>query len=189
MAWFITLALFWAIGSWIAKGVDKSNAKNYQVKREQEDHLKAVLGNIYTIAWKECMDIQWEFYQTEPDIPSGESFLSYYIKVRCLRDGKNVSLQQQSVINALIDLRKAGQEVVCVRNGEPQIVSPYRDYYIGEEAEEVRGILPPIYGPFNIAFASKCTDQRAQGIFKKIWNREVLGTNIVKWDAQTKDYF
>lgn len=57
----------------------------------------------------------------------------------------------------------------------------YYEYYIQEEAENVRGALPPIYGPFDVSFAAHVTDERAQGIFKRVWNKEITGTNIVRW--------
>lgn len=189
MAWLITLALFWAVGSCIANGIDKSNDKKYKAKQECEAQLSSVLGNIYAIAWKECMDIQFQFLKENPKIPAGETVPSYYAKVRKIRDHQNVSLQQQSVINALIDLRKHGHEVVRVLNGEAEVIPPYREYYIREEAESVRGVLPPIYGPFDVSFAAHVTDERAQAIFKKIWNKEVLGTNIVQWTKETRDYW
>lgn len=184
MAWIIALALFWAVGSLIAKSIDKSNDKQYERKKQQETDLQAVKGNIYAIAWKECMDIQYRFYKEHPDAPSGSEFLMYYAEHQKPRR----SLQQQSVINALIDLRKSGHEVIQVCNDKAEIVPPYREYQILDEAESVRGELPPIYGPFDFQFASKVTDERAQAIFKKVWNREVLGTNIFKWDKHTGEF-
>lgn len=189
MAWIITLALFWAVGSCIAKSIDKSNDKQYKAKQEREAQLLSVLGNIYTIAWKECMDIQFQFLKENPGLPAGETVVSYYAKVRRIQDHQNISLQQQSVINALVDLRKHGHEVVRVCNGKPEVVPSYREYYIREEADGVRGVLPPICGPFDISFAAHVTDERAQAIFKKIWNKEVSGTNIVKWTKETRDHW
>lgn len=189
MAWIITLALFWAVGSCIAKSIDKSNDKKYKAKQECAAQLSSVLGNIYAIAWKECMDIQFQFLKENPTIPTGETVISYYAKVRKIQDHQSISLQQQSVINALVDLRKHGREVVRVRNGKPEVVPPYREYYIREEAESVRSVLPPIYGPFDVSFAAHVTDERAQAIFKKIWNKEVSGTNIVQWTKETRNYW
>lgn len=188
MAWIIALALFWAVGSLIAKSVDKSNNKQYERKKQQETDLRAVKGNIYAIAWKECMDIQYRFYKEHPDAPTGEEFLPYYAAARNQECGRSISIQNQSVVNALIDLRKHGHEVICVRNGKEEIIPSYREYYILEESESVRGVLPPIYGPFDFQFASKVTDERAQAIFKKIWNREVLGTNLIRWPKSPYKY-
>lgn len=172
----------------IAKGIDKSNNKQYKIKQEATDHLQAVKGNIYAIAWKECMDIQYQFYKEHPDAPAGEEFLPYYAATRKQECGRSISIQNQSVVNALIDLRKHGHEVIWVRNGKEEIVPSYREYYILEESEEVRSVLPQIYGPFDFQFASKVTDERAQAIFKKIWDREVLGTNLIRWPKPPYKY-
>lgn len=185
MAWLIALALFWGIGLLVAKGIDQRSEYSRKQKAAHAGQIQAVKGNIYAIAWKECMDIQYQFYKDHPDAPSGSEFLPYYAAVRKREDGMSISIQQQSVINALIDLRKSGHEVIQVRNDKAEIVPPYREYQILDEAEAVRGVLPPIYGPFDFQFASKVTDERAQAIFKKVWNREVLGTNIFKWDKHT----
>lgn len=50
MAWLITLALFLWIGSAIFSVADKAQYKTQEQRQIRDDELKAVTGNIYTIA-------------------------------------------------------------------------------------------------------------------------------------------
>lgn len=186
MAWLFTLALFWAVGSLIARGIDRSNEYSRQQKAAHHGKIQSIKSNIYAIAWSECETIQREFRDMCPRLPPNETHLSYYAK----RYGH--SMQQEAIIRALTDLRNRGQDVLRAGGGygaEPTIIPSYSKYDPREEAEGVRGLLTPIYGPFNMAQAAKATDERAISITKPIWNKERIGTNIVKWDDTTKDYW
>lgn len=179
MAWLITLALFLCIGGWVCGIIDKANYRSYERLQVSSNQIQAVKGNIYAIAWQHCLDLQVEYLRQNPDIPAGETLPYHYTQEH------GISLQQLSVIYALEDLRKRGKQVLRVRNNAPQIVQPNDPYDAHAEAEGVRGVLDPIYGPFSMPCAYKVDDEVAVAIAKPIWDREVVGTNIVKWDRQT----
>lgn len=179
MAWLITLALFWEIGSIICSGIDKANYRAYRQKQIANDQLQAVKGNIYAIAWQHCLDLQLDYLKTHPIIPQNET-LPYHYTI-----AHGISLQQSSVIYALEDLRSRQQPVIRVVHHDVQIVQPQESYDATYEAEGVRGVLDPIYGPFSMPCACKVNDEKAIAVAKPIWERQVLGTNIVKWDRQT----
>lgn len=179
MAWLITLALFLGIGSIICSGIDKANYRAYHQKQITNNQLQAVKGNIYAIAWQHCLDLQLEYLKQSPVIPENESLPYHYTMEH------GISLQQSSVIYALNDLRVRHKSVLRVREKDVQIVSSNEDYDTAAEAEGVRGVLDPIYGPFSMPCACKVDDEKAIAIAKPIWDREVIGTNIVKWDRQT----
>lgn len=183
MSWLITLVLFWAIGSWVAKGLDLNRDRTRKRHAAHLGNIQSVKGNIYAIAWQECENIQNEFRTEYPVIPPEETFLRYYAKVY----GR--SIQQDAVIRALSDLRGRGQDVLRAgdRYGvEPTIVHPSAPYDPIKEAEGVRGLLYPLYGPFNMSQAAKVTDERAIFIAKQIWHKERIGTNITQWDDTTR---
>lgn len=50
-AWLITLALFWAVGSWIAKGIDLSNSKSFKQAEYRHAEHEKFLDNLYVAAW------------------------------------------------------------------------------------------------------------------------------------------
>lgn len=187
MAWLITLALFWALISLHAKGTDKANDHVRKKKAENAGRIQSIRGNIYTIAWQECENIQIEFKKTNPVVPDGETVLTYYAKLH-----NATSMQHEAVCRALADLRNRGQDVLKAGScyGDTPIIIPANKLYdIEAEAEGVRGLLYPLFGPFNTSQAAHVTDERAQVIFKRIWNGEALGTNIVKWTKDTRDYW
>lgn len=169
MAWLITLALFWALISLYAKGTDKANDYVRKKKAENAGRIQSIRGNIYAIAWQECENIQIEFKKTHPVIPDGETVLTYYAKSH-----NATSIQHEAVCRALSDLRSRGQDVLKSNGGywdTPIIVSANAQYDIEAEAEGVRSLLYPLFGPFNTSQAAHVTDERAQAIFKKIWNK------------------
>nr|DAG62574.1 MAG TPA: hypothetical protein [Caudoviricetes sp.] len=179
MAWLITLALFLWIGGAIASTLDKSRYKTQQRKQTKDNEIKAIKGNIYTIAWQHCLDLQLEYLKERPTIPSNETLPYHYTMTH------GSSLQKLSVIYALEDLRRRNQPVIRIINGNASIVQSTESYDVQEEAESVRGALDPIYGPFSMPCACKVSDEKAIAIAKPIWGRQVLGTNIVKWDRET----
>lgn len=179
MAWLITLALFMAIGGWVCKAADRAKYRAYQQQEIAKAKLQAVKGNIYAIAWQHCLDLQLEYLKQNPVIPENESLPYHYTMEH------GISLQQNSVIYALNDLRARRKSVLRIRGKDVQIVPSNEDYDTTTEAEGVRGVLDPIYGPFSMPCACKVDDEKAIAIAKPIWDREVIGTNIVKWDRQT----
>lgn len=179
MAWLITLVLFLGVGSIICSGIDKANYRAYHQKQITNNQLQAIKGNIYAIAWQHCLDLQLEYLRQNPIIPTNESLPYHYTMEH------GISLQQSSVIYALEDLRNRGKDVLRVQNTNVQIVHSNDPYDVKTEAESVRGILDPIYGPFSMPCACKVDDEKAISIAKPIWDREVIGTNIIKWDRQT----
>lgn len=179
MAWIITLVLFMTVGGWICKASDRAKYKAYQQQEIAKAELRAVKGNIYAIAWQHCLDLQLEYLKQNPVIPENESLPYHY----AMEHG--ISLQQSSVIYALSDLRARHKSVLRVHGKDTQIVSSNEDYDPATEAEGVRGVLDPIYGPFSMPCAYKVDDEKAIAIAKPIWDREVIGTNIVKWNRQT----
>ena len=179
MAWLITLALFLWIGGAIFSAADKAQYRAQEQKQIRDDELKAVKGNIYTIAWQHCLDLQLEYLKEYPIIPSNETLPYHYTMTH------GASLQKLSVIYALEDLRSRNQPVIRIINGGARIVQPTEHYDVQAEAEGVRGALDPIYGPFSMPCARKVSDEKAIAIAKPIWDRQVLGTNIVKWDRRT----
>lgn len=179
MAWLIALALFLWIGGSICKAADQANYQAIQKKETQDNELKAIKGNIYAIAWQHCLDLQLEYLKTYPIIPQNETLPYHYTMAH------GISLQQSSVIYALEDLRSRQQPVIRVVHHDIQIVQPQESYDATYEAEGVRGVLDPIYGPFSMPCACKVNDEKAIAVAKPIWDRQVLGTNIVKWDRQT----
>lgn len=179
MAWILALALFLWIGGSICKVADQAKYQAIQKKETQDNALKAIKGNIYAIAWQHCLDLQLDYLKTHPIIPQNET-LPYHYTI-----AHGISLQQLSVIYALEDLRSRKQPVIRVVDQDVQIVQPQESYDASQEAEGVRGVLDPIYGPFSMPCACKVDDEKAIAIAKPIWDREVIGTNIVKWDRQT----
>lgn len=179
MAWLIVLALFLWIGGSICKAADQAKYQAIQKKETQDNALKAIKGNIYAIAWQHCLDLQLDYLKTHPIIPQNET-LPYHYTI-----AHGISLQQSSVIYALEDLRSRQQPVIRVVHHDVQIVQPQESYDATYEAEGVRGVLDPIYGPFSMPCACKVNDEKAIAVAKPIWERQVLGTNIVKWDRQT----
>lgn len=91
---------------------------------------------------------------------------------------------QKQITNNQLQAVK-GKDVLRVQNTNVQIVHSNDPYDVNTEAEGVRGVLDPIYGPFSMPCACKVDDEKAIAIAKPIWDREVIGTNIVKWDRQT----
>lgn len=179
MAWLITLALFLWIGGSICKAADQANYRATQKREAQDNELKAIKGSIYAIAWQHCLDLQLDYLKTSPIIPQNEALPYHYTITH------GISLQQLSVIYALEDLRSRQQPVIRVVNHDVQIVQPQEAYVATQEAEGVRGVIDPIYGPFSMPCACKVNDEKAIAVAKPIWDRQVLGTNIVKWDRQT----
>ena len=179
MAWLIALALLLWIGGSICKAADQAKYQAIQKKETQDNALKAIKGNIYAIAWQHCLDLQLDYLKTYPIIPQNETLPYHYTITH------GISLQQSSVIYALEDLRSRQQPVIRVVHHDIQIVQPQESYDATYEAEGVRGVLDPIYGPFSMPCACKVNDEKAIAVAKPIWDRQVLGTNIVKWDRQT----
>ena len=128
MAWLIALALLLWIGSAIFSAADKAQHRAQEQRQIRDDELKAVKGNIYTIAWQHCLDLQLEYLKESPIIPSNETLPYHYTMTH------GASLQKLSVIYALEDLRSRNQLVIRIINGDARIVQPTEHYDVQAEA-------------------------------------------------------
>ena len=133
MAWLIALALLLWIGSAIFSAADKAQYRAQEQRQIRDDELKVVKGNIYTIAWQHCLDLQLEYLKEYPIIPSNETLPYHYTMTH------GASLQKLSVIYALEDLRSRNQLVIRIINGDARIVQPTEHYDVQAEAEGARG--------------------------------------------------
>lgn len=166
MSWLIALGLlsglFWLFLPLLislANAVDKA-------EQDKATRIKAIKGNVYTIAWDHLEVMQREFLDVNQDLPNKRSIITYY------NFNHERSMEEESVIYALNDLRSRNQPVFTMHNHVPVIIPSYMLFDPEESAAGILREMPTLYGPFQTPYACKVSDERAQEIFMSIWNKK-----------------
>lgn len=171
MSWLIALGLlsglFWLLLPLLislAKAADKA-------EQNKATRIKAIKGNVYTIAWDHLEDMQREFLDANQDLPNKRSIITYY------NFHHERSMEEESVIYAINDLRSRHQPVFVMRGSCPVIIPPHMLFTPDEYVDGILRDMPPLYGPFKILYACKVSDEKAQEIFMSIWDKKRPGDN------------
>lgn len=194
MAWLITLALFWAVGSIIASGIDGLKKSDYERAKENNDNYRKYFDNIYVLAWYYYQQFEPQVFQAFaedrrniPDyvcIPGGSSFEKFS------EDVFGVGIQKKSVIEAIrlaiqlklpIYIRNQGREKY--EWGAGFVLAEHPDSIdIDFEATELIAEVSRIGRSYKLGFAYQW--ERLQSV-----DRELLSEYIPKeWDPRTYVY-
>lgn len=71
MAWIITLALFWGIGSLLCRKIDKRTAVQYERKKEERENHDFFFASIYVMAWYYYQQLEPQVLNAWAEIPGG----------------------------------------------------------------------------------------------------------------------
>lgn len=75
MAWLITLALFWGIGSFLCKQIDKKaflkNTAQYEKDKEEKENYEFFFDTVYVMAWHYYQQLEPQVLKAWAEIPGG----------------------------------------------------------------------------------------------------------------------
>lgn len=168
----LLLGLFWLLSPLFGFLGDK--AENFELSRETR--AKAIKGNVYTIAWARFEELQKECLEANPDQKDNLCIVTWY------NFRHDVSMEEEAIIYAINDLRSRKQMTFKTKIGNPYditYVAAYDKFDVAKHAKDIERAMPPLYGRFQIPFACKVSDAKAQEIFKSIWNKKRSADNRV----------